>query len=140
MVGAVVGMAVGAVTGQGMAWRCRSRTLPIANCDGMDTAEIVAELDALTADEIEQLVAYEVEHKNRRRWVEELDRRLRGRQRGRSVGYGLIRLDLAPLAVGGHLAGIHGRPASLPGVTVWPGRPVRAGLVRGARSGRPGLD
>ena len=49
---------------------------PIENYDEMNVDEIMAELDSLTADEVEELVIYESEHKNRKRIVEELDRRL----------------------------------------------------------------
>lgn len=49
---------------------------PIEGYNQMSQQEIMAALDSLTADEIEQLVLYEAENKNRTSIVKELNRRL----------------------------------------------------------------
>lgn len=67
----------GAVTAEAGVSSAGDRELPIADYDELSVRGAKVRLDALSADELRRLRSYELEHKQRKTLVHEIDRRLR---------------------------------------------------------------
>lgn len=70
-------ISTGAATAEPGASSTGDRELPIADYDELSVRGAKVRLDALNADELRRLRSYELEHKQRKTLVHEIDRRLR---------------------------------------------------------------
>ena len=70
-------VSTGAATADSGAGSAAERELPIADYDELSVRGAKVRLDALSSDELRRLRSYELEHKQRKTLVHEIDRRLR---------------------------------------------------------------